>query len=273
VRQHSSKRQRLAQQIIQATRQILKMNDITLRFYGELNDFLPVARRQVSFGYSVHGPQSIKHLMEAIGVPHPEVTLILANGEPVGFAYQPQPGDRLALYPNFTGIEIRRLPALRPPTPDPIAFLGDNHLGKLVRLLRLLGFDTTYASDLDDELLAEQAHDENRVLLTRDRGLLKRKLVIWGYCLRSTDSTEQLRAVLRRFQLFARTAPWTRCLRCNGLLMAVDKTVVWDRLEPKTRLYYDDFRQCRSCEQVYWQGSHVAELTRLIADVQAASTH
>lgn len=246
------------------------MTGVTFRFYGDLNDFLPARRQQVDFVCDTNGPQSVKHLIEALGVPHPEVTLILNSGHPVSFNYQPQPGDRIAVYPQFSRIDLAESPPLRPPLPDPPAFLADNHLGKLVRLLRLLGFDTSYDYTLDDETLAERSHDENRVLLTRDRGLLKRSVVVWGYCLRSTDPQEQLPAVLRRYRLHDRIRPWTLCLRCNGALHPVEKAAVLERLEPKTKLYYEDFQQCDRCGQVYWQGSHFEDLARIVAAVKAS---
>lgn len=244
------------------------MAEVTLNFNGELNDFLPPARREQAFVCAFNGPQSVKHLFEAAGVPHPEVALILADGQPEAFGYRPLNGQHIAIYPESAG-RSKPAPALRPPPPDPPAFLADNHLGRLARLLRLLGLDTAYDPALDDEQLAELAADEGRILLTRDRGLLKRRLVVWGYCLRTTDSRQQLSAVLRRYDLFDRVMPWARCLRCNGLLRPVDKAAVLDRLEPKTRLYYEEFRQCAACGQVYWQGSHYDELAGLVAAVRA----
>lgn len=246
------------------------MAEVTFRFYGELNDFLPPWRRGRSFAYAYNGPQSVKHLMESIGLPHPEVDLILAGGAPVGFDHQPREGERIAVYPAFSELALEGLPSLRPPLPEPIAFLADNHLGRMARYLRLLGFDTTYGADTPDDILAERAHDENRVLLMRDRGLLKRSLVLFGYCLRSTDSREQLFAVLRRYRLFDRLEPWARCLRCNGRLQPVEKAAVLHLLEPKTKLYYDTFRQCDACGRVYWEGSHVGELGRLVEEVREA---
>jgi uncharacterized protein with PIN domain len=240
---------------------------VTFRFQGDLNDHLPRRWREVEFTYAYSGPQSVKHLIEAIGVPHPEVGLILFDGRPVGFDHQPAGGGRIEVLP----LDMADGDAtLRPPLPEPIAFLTDNHLGRLTRYLRLLGLDTAYGGDAPDDLLAERAHDENRVLLTRDRGLLKRSLVIYGYCLRSTDSREQLVAVLRRYRLFNRLEPWRRCLRCNGLLRVVEKAAVLHLLEPKTKLYYDEFQQCEACGQVYWRGSHVGELERLVAEAESA---
>lgn len=246
------------------------MSEVTLRFYGELNDFLSYGRRAVPFEYAYSGPQSVKHLIEALGVPHTEVALILAGDQPVGFNYQPGKGQAIAVYPAFFGPASDGAPLLRPPLPQPVAFLADNHLGRLARTLRLLGFDTAYGGESADDWLAEQAHDQNRVLLTRDRGLLKRSLVVFGYCVRSTNARDQLFAVLQRYQLFDKVEPWQRCLRCNGQVHPVDKASVLHLLEPKTKQYYDEFRQCDACGQVYWQGSHVGELGRLVEAVHEA---
>ncbi|RMG93369.1 MAG: twitching motility protein PilT [Chloroflexi bacterium] len=239
------------------------------RFYAELNDFLPVYRRQVSFTYAFQEPVSVKHLIEALGVPHTEVEIILANGRSVDFSYLVQDKDEIAVYPPFTRLDVSPLVVLRPPPPNPPRFVLDNHLGRLARYLRLLGFDTVYLNhDADDARLAQIAHDENRILLTRDRGLLKRSLVVHGYCLRSRDPRRQLTAVLRRYQLHAYIHPWQRCLRCNGRLQPVDKAAILDRLEPKTRLYYHEFQICTDCGQIYWKGSHFNRLEKLVTAVR-----
>lgn len=243
------------------------MAEVIFRFYGDLNDFLPPHRRQQDFACPFSGPQSVKHLIEALGVPHPEVAAVLIDGRPAGFEAMPRDGQRVAVYPDFRAL-APDFPPLRPPLPDPPAFLADNHLGRLARWLRLLGFDTAWDPALDDERLAERAADENRVLLTRDRGLLKRRLVVWGYCPRTTDPRAQLHDVVRRYDLAGRGAPWTRCLRCNGLLRPVDKAAVLDQLEPKTKLYYDAFQQCGDCGQVYWRGSHFDKLVELVKGVE-----
>jgi hypothetical protein len=239
-----------------------------IRFYAGLNAFLPPARRQVGFPFPTDATTTVKHAIEALGVPHTDVGLILANGESVDFAYRPRSGDRVSVYPAFESLDVEPLQRLRPRLERPPAFLADNHLGRLVRYLRLLGVDVVYGNALDDQLLAQLAHDDGRILLTRDRGLLKRKLVTHGYCVRSHDSREQLFEVLRRYALFDELAPWTRCLRCNGKLKPVEKANVLDRLEPKTKLYFDDFHQCDTCAQVYWQGSHVGELAAIVTEAE-----
>ncbi len=244
----------------------------TFRFYAELNDFLPAIWRQKRFHYPAYdGTQSVKHLIESIGVPHTEAELILVNGEPTDFSYLVKSGDQISVYPAFTSTDIRPPISLRPPLPNPVHFLLDNHLGKLARYLRLLGFDARYFNnDYEDAQLAQLAQDEGHVLLTRDRGLLKRSQVIHGYCLRSRDPQEQVLAVLHRYKLFDQMNPWRRCLRCNGRLHPVDKELVLDRLQPKTKLYYDQFQICETCRQIYWRGSHFKQLEAFLDEIARA---
>lgn len=244
---------------------------LTLRFYAELNGFLSPERRQVAFVHRLRERASIKVVIEALGVPHTEIDLILAAGEPVDFAYLPWDGDRIAVYPRFTRLPVTPSPGLRPPDPVPARFVLDVHLGQLATLLRLFGFDALYRNDYDDPTLARIAHDEERILLSRDRGLLKRNLVTHGCHIWEADPERQVEEVLRRFDLFAAIAPFTRCLRCNGLLEPVEKAAVHDQLAPKTRRYYDEFGRCQSCRQVYWKGSHFERMQRFIDDLLARS--
>ena len=207
---------------------------------------------------------SVKHAIEAMGVPHTEAEVILANGGAVDFSYLLQAGDAISVYPPFTTLDTAGLPALRSPLASPPGFVLDNHLGRLVNYLRLLGFDALYPENHDDEVLAQISFEEERVLLTRDRRLLMRNAVVYGYWLRSKDPREQLAAVLRRYKLGEAINPWRRCLRCNGELRPVAKGDVLDRLEPKTKKYYDDFHICQDCEQIYWKGSHYEPLKEIV---------
>jgi len=243
----------------------------TFRFYADLNDFLPPQRRQVAFAYPVHdGNQSVKHLIEALGIPHTEVSLILVDGRAVGFNHIVERNQTISVYPPFSRLDLATVSELRPPLPAPIRFLLDNHLGRLARYLRLLGFDTLYfRNQLDDEELADLSHQTQRVLLTRDRGLLKRSQVIFGYCLRSVDPNEQLKSVILRFNLSQDIDPWKRCLRCNGNLQPVEKRTIIDRLEPKTKRYFETFWQCGDCQQIYWRGSHFGKLQGFIDNIQS----
>ncbi|MDX1612920.1 MAG: Mut7-C RNAse domain-containing protein [Candidatus Promineifilaceae bacterium] len=246
------------------------MQPASFRFYAELNSFLPPDARWKVLSYPVNGRVAVKHPVEAWGVPHTEVGLLLVNGRSVGFSYLLRPGDRITVYPPFLSLDVDGLQRLRPPLPQPPRFLLDNHLGRLATYLRLLGFDTRFERQRDDAALAELAERDDRVLLTRDRRLLMRKIVIHGYCLRTRQPEAQLRAVLHRFQLRQYIDPWQRCLRCNGRLQPVDKAVVWDRLEPLTKIYYDEFHICQNCQQIYWKGSHYAALEQLVSQVSAS---
>ncbi len=243
------------------------MERVDVRFYARLNDFLPPDRRQVTFAAPVEGRVAVKDLIESLGVPHPEVDLILVGGVSVDFAHLVRDGDRIAVYPVFETIDVAPLLRVRPPPLPEARFVLDTHLGKLAAYLRMLGFDTLYRNDAADEALARVSRDERRILLTRDRGLLKRSLVTHGYFVRATAPWDQVVEVLRRFDLFGSLAPFQRCLGCNGLLAPVPKDQVADRLPPKTRQCYDDFRLCEGCGRIYWPGSHHQRMQRLIEDL------
>jgi uncharacterized protein with PIN domain len=237
------------------------------RFYAELNDFLPPVRRQQTFNHFFENSISVKDMIEALGVPHTEVDLILANGRSVDFSYQVQHGDQISVYPIFESVDITPLIRVRPkPLREP-RFVLDVHLGRLASYLRMLGFDTLYRNDYPDEELAAISSSEGRILLTRDRGLLKRTIVTHGYCLRTTDPRQQLAEVLRRFDLFNLIKPFQRCLRCNSLLKLVDKADIIDCLPPKIKEDYDEFRRCQGCAQVYWKGSHYDRMREFIDEI------
>ncbi|RLK48154.1 hypothetical protein DFR31_2031 [Alkalispirillum mobile] len=234
------------------------------RFYEELNDFLPPERRKVAFDYPLDRRAAVKDVIEALGVPHPEVELILVNGESVGFDYIVRDGDRVAVYPVFESFDISEHLRVREFPLRELRFVLDAHLGRLARYLRLCGFDTLYRNDFRDAELASISAHKGRVLLTRDIRLLKRRIITHGYFVRSDRPEAQLTEVLHRFQLQDRAAPFRRCARCNALLRDADKAEVAPRLEPLTRRYYDTFKVCSGCGQVYWYGSHARRIERLI---------
>ncbi len=199
-----------------------------------------------------------------MGVPHTEVDLILVNGESASFDWQINEGDRVSVFPVFESLDISRLTEVRPePLREP-KFVLDNHLGKLAGYLRLLGFDTRYENDYQDPRLAEISQEEDRILLTRDRGLLKRKVVTHGYCVREDNPQDQIIEILRRFDLAQLARPYSRCARCNGFLQPAEKEAVLHHLKPLTKKYYDEFMQCENCGQVYWRGSHFEDLNEFL---------
>ena len=243
------------------------MNTAHFRFYAELNDFLSPEHRQVTFAHAFDARTSVKDMIESLGVPHTEIELILVNSVAVDFSYIMQDGDQVSVYPVFETFDATPIVRLRPaPLREP-RFVLDAHLGKLAGYLRLLGFDTLYRNDYDDETLASISSAEHRILLTRDRGLLKRSMVTHGYYVRRVDPQRQIVEVLHRFDLQRLTAPFRRCIRCNGLLRAVSKEEIGDRLQHHTYEYYDEFRMCDQCGKVYWKGSHYQRLLDFIESV------
>lgn len=245
------------------------MATVWLRFYEELNDFLPPERCKVCFSHTFQRRASIKDMIEAFGVPHPEIDLILVNGQSVDFSYIVQDGDRISVYPLFESFDIAPLTRLRPQPLRVSRFVLDVHLGKLARYLRLLGFDACYRNDYDDAELARLASADQRILLTRDRDLLKRAVVTHGYYVRATEPRRQVEEVMERLDLYRAIRPFQRCTRCNGLLAAVARQQVWERLPPETRRYVEDFWECGECRQLYWEGSHVPPIRRFIESLQA----
>ena len=239
-------------------------NQTVLRFYGELNDLLPPAMRCRTLRRWFDGPASVKDVIESCGIPHTEVDVVLVNGTPVDFACPVSDGDRVTAYPRFRLLEGTSGIRLQPPLLADPRFVLDVHLGRLTSYLRLAGFDAAYGRDVPDEELARTSRDQDRILLTRDRELLKRSIITRGYWIRNTVSRRQFAEVVRRFDLAARMAPFTRCARCNALLSAVAKDVVVARVPPLVAGGRDTFWQCTGCAHVYWDGTHVAHIKTLL---------
>lgn len=243
---------------------------VELRVHGSLNDFLPEAMRNAALKRPIAGRPAVKDVLEAAGVPHPEIALILVNDEPVGFPHRLAPGDRVMAYPaGWPG-----------PSPTPLAdapsgpagevrFVLDGHLGRLAAYLRMCGFDTVYRRDATDDELAQVASSDERILLSRDVGLLKRSAIRRGAFVRNERPPDQLVEVLRRFDLAGLVLPFARCLRCNGLLEPVDREAVRPDVPPRVFGEQSAFRRCAACGGIYWRGSHHARMTRLLEQTLA----
>ncbi len=243
------------------------MPEARFHFYDRLGDFVPPRRKAQTFIHRFEPDQSVKHLVESLGAPHPEVGRLRANGLRIEFNYLPKDGDLIEIYPSqVIGGGILGGDELRPPVER--RFIIDNHLGRLASYLRMLGFDSLYRNDYQDEELAAVSQQENRILLSRDQHLLMRNAITYGYWVRSKTPSNQIVEVARIFQLAPESKLFTRCMRCNGLLQLVDKTAVIDRLLPLTRRYYEDFKICPDCGQIYWRGSHYDRMQALIEEVK-----
>jgi uncharacterized protein with PIN domain len=242
---------------------------VTVRFYAELNDLLPLPQRHADLTRTLPHPAAVKDVIESFGVPHPEVDLVLVNGESVGFEHVAADGDRVAVYPVFESFDVGCLARVRPAPLRVTRFVLDVHLGRLARLLRLLGIDAAYSTDGGDAQLATLAAHERRILLTCDRGLLKRSTVSHGYCVRSRRTHEQILEVLRRFDLARALRPLTRCARCNGELAPVSREEAADELPPRSYERATTFTRCRQCGHLYWDGTHVERILRLANELSA----
>jgi len=240
---------------------------IRLKFHGDLPFFLGTKRRRETVERALREKTSVKDVIESCGVPHPEVDLILVDGQPVDFHHTLRTDADVDVYPVQSPcphFEKHRLQV-----PRIKHFIVDGHLGKLTRNLRLLGFDIAYDPQAQDPQLLSVMESENRALLTRDRRLLMHAVVQTGYCPRSQNSHEQTIEVVRRFDLFDSIAPFTRCLRCNASLQKVAKADVIEKLEPLTKIYYEEFRHCMGCGQIYWAGSHFSKLQERLEEIRA----
>jgi uncharacterized protein with PIN domain len=234
------------------------------RFYAELNDFLPPARRQREFSCACAREATAKHMIEALGVPHTEVELILLNGESVGFGRILEEGDRVAVYPVFEALDATPLLRVRDQPLRKTMFVADAHLGGLARLLRMAGFDALYSNAYQDKEIAEIGAREGRIVLTRDRDLLKQKIITHGCYLHARKPPQQFMELLDRLDLRRSLKPFTLCVECNAPLRLTDKALVMERLPPKVREYYTRFTTCDVCGRVYWQGSHWSRMSAVM---------
>ena len=246
--------------------------EIEVRFYAELNHFLPPEKRQRAFNYVFTGTPSVKDTIEAIGVPHTEIDVILVDDKSVDFGHLLKGGERVAVYPMFERYDVSPVTRLRPAPLRVTRFIADVHLGSLARYLRLLGFDTIWERDLSDEAIVQTAVDEKRIILTRDKGILKNGRVTHGYWLRATDPKLQLEEVIRAIDLADDVSPYTRCMECNGELESVKRSEAARSVPLQVFLVYRDFKRCTSCHGVYWRGSHVRRLDKIVERAKNATS-
>lgn len=236
----------------------------SFRFYEELNDFLAPVRRYKSFSAPCARAATVKHMIEALGVPHTEVEIVLVNGESVDFSCLIGDGDRVAVYPKFESLDVSPLLRVRERPLRVTRFVADAHLGGLAHLLRMAGFDTLYDNSFDDAEIETISTSQGRVVLTRDRDLLKRRTITHGCYVRAIRSVQQLREIVERLDLVPNLRPFSRCLRCNVPLRPIEKSQVLDRLPPTVRAGQDRFKTCDVCHGVFWEGTHWRNMLALL---------
>lgn len=234
----------------------IKKKKLNIRFYQELNDFLPKVKREKRFVHTFIDRTSIKDLIESLGVPHTEVDMILVNGKSVSFKYLINDSDDISVYPVFESFDISDVQHLRKkPLRNP-KFVCDVHLGNLARNLRMFGFDARYSNDFSDEDIVKISLDEKRTILTRDIGILKRNEVSHGYFVRNDDPEKQSGEILSRFNLYKLIKPFTRCLECGAKLVPVPKKKIIEQLPENVKQQQNKFLICTNCQKIYWAGSH-----------------
>ncbi len=243
------------------------MSDATIRFYAELNIFLQKEQKFTGVPFSFSQQVSIKHALESLGVPHTEVDLIIVNGEFVDFSYIIQQNDLISIYPVFETIDIQPIVKVRPSPLRVLRFVLDMHLGKLAAYLRMLGFDADYSNNRQDEELTAISINNDRILLTRDTGLLKRKIITHGYFVHEIDPRRQVVEVLKRFDLVGAIHPFQRCLRCNGLVTVTSADKVEGLIPLGVESMYYDFFQCQDCGRIYWNGTHYKRMVQFIDSI------
>ena len=240
------------------------------RLYAELNDHLPPGRQYTTLEKAFFIPSTVKDMIESFGVPHTEVDLVIANDRSVDFGYIVQPNDRIAVYPMFESLDVAPELHVRPQPLRQPKFVLDVHLGKLAAYLRMLGFDAAYRNSFSDAELVAISVGERRILLTRDRGLLKHNAVTHGYWLRETESRRQVAEIVRRCDLAGAIRPFTRCMACNALLNAVSKEEARCVVPARIAEVYDGFLQCEQCGRGYWKGSHHDRMRQWVEILRAS---
>jgi len=249
------------------------MTTATFRFYEELNDFLPPVRRKREFDSLCAQAATTKHMIEALGVPHTEVELILVNGESADFTRLLQDGDRVAVYPKFETFDIAPLLRVRAAPLRVTRFIADAHLGGLARLLRMAGFDTLYDNNAADSEIAVLSEQQERIVLTRDRDLLMRRSITHGCYVRTLKASQQLREIIDRLELADSMRPFTLCMHCNAPLHGIDKALIEEQLPPRVRARYQRFSTCDVCRRIFWEGSHWQSMCAVLRQLAPAAEH
>jgi len=227
--------------------------------HGELASLLPSKLRASAFDYTCARAATLKNAIESLGIPHTEVGSVTVNGAPATLGRAVREGDAIEIHPWAAGTAASPEGERR--------FLADAHLGGLARFLRLLGFDTSHENALADADIRSLALEERRIVLTRDRELLKRGDIPYGCLVRTQRAEEQLREVAMRYALAPLARPFTLCLRCNLPLDPVDRSAIEHRLPEQVRTLHQDFRRCRGCDRIYWPGTHFEHMRKVLKDL------
>ncbi len=245
------------------------MKKAYIRFYEELNDFLPLQKRKKRYYIIYKGTPSVKDLIESQGVPHTEVDLILINGKSVRFMYKLKGEEDISVYPVFESFDISGIQKLRPKPLRRPKFVLDVHLGTLSKYMRMLGFDVKYQNNYSDSRIIDLSLKDRRAILTRDLGILKQRRVTRGYWVRNTKPVKQIEEIVERFNLKNEIKEFSRCMECNSILKSIDMEKVVSRIPPKVKAYQKEYYFCKKCDKVYWKGTHYEKMKILIEKLKS----
>ena len=222
----------------------------------ELRGFLARERRVNAVTVEYARAATLQQAIESLGVPHTEIGRVLVNGAPATLSRTVRAGDCVEVFPHGPG---------QAPFDEPLAFLADAHLGGLARMLRMLGFDTVYEQSLPDAAIVALARAEHRVVLTRDRDLLKCRDVARGAYVRALKAEQQLREIAARYPIAHRMRAFTLCLHCNAVLAPASEQAIAEHVPERIRARYSTFMWCPQCGRVYWEGSHWERMRSVLA--------
>ena len=238
--------------------------EFSVRVYAELNDFLPTDKRYRIFIHSLKTPVTAGEAIASLGVPFAELDLVLINSIPVDLNRVMHEGDHISLYPVFESFDISSISKIRRRPLRESRFILDAHLGKLAKYLRMLGFDTLYQNDFGDREIIEIAHVDNRIILTRDKLLLRSKKVDHGYYVRATEKHAQLIEIVKKFDLYSQFRSFTRCMTCNAELIKKERSEIENKIDGNAAQIFSEFFYCPECDKVFWKGSHFERMEQLI---------
>ncbi len=236
-------------------------------FHGNLFELLSKKLKSSEVGYSLNRRATIKDIIESLGIPHTEVGKIEKGEEQLTFHHIGVAGEPYHIYPFTCDTPVLRPTILRPLPFSSISFIADDTVGKLRRNMRMAGLDTSAAPLKPLTEIAASATQQQRILITRNRDLLKCKDVIFGQLVRSGDHVIQLREVFCRYTFAERPIPFSRCLECNIFLLDAQKKDILDELQPLTRKYYFSFKKCPGCTRIFWHGSHLEKMRGIVNSV------
>lgn len=240
------------------------MKQAYLRFYEELNNYLPEAKRKQWIVYELSSDKTIRHVLAEFQIPSNEIDLLLVNQQSQNIGYQLKDQDRISVFPMFELFDISGISEVRNRPLRKTQFICDVHLGKLGKYLRMLGFDTLYSNQYSKKEIISIAENESRIILSKDRSFSKYPTVNRFYRVRSSNSLEQLKDLLDRMSLYRQFNPFSRCLRCNHPIKPIEKKEIQSRIQEQTQKYYDQFFICPNCDHVYWKGSHFESMRHFI---------